>query len=401
MSLDVTLPRNRTGGGSPPPPPAPVEFRYTQTESFVDLLAELGASLLVSTYQANKLLVVRSRPGGLSTLVRTFERPMGIAARPGRFSLGTQCQVWTFRDAPDIAPRTEPAGTHDACYLPRSSHVTGDVGVHELAWVGEELWLVATRFSCLCTLDSEYSFVPRWRPPFVTALAAEDRCHLNGIAVAEHRVRYATALGATDGPGGWRAGKAAGGVLLEVPSGEVVIRNLSMPHSPRVRAGQVWLLESGTGRLLRADAATGQCDIVAEFPGFARGLAIRGDHAFIGLSKIRGGSAMDGVPLAARRESLKCGVGVVDLRSGETVGLLEFQSAVEEVFDVQLLADVRHPEVLGFQKDAVLNTFVVPPGACDPPQDACSSETTDRLEENLAALGGDPAGACPCLDQGE
>ena len=87
--------------------------------------------------------------------------------------------------APDIAPRVEPAGQHDACYLPRSCHVTGNIGVHELAWAGDELWVVNTRFSCLCTLDPDYSFVPRWRPPFVSALAAEDRCHLNGLAVAD------------------------------------------------------------------------------------------------------------------------------------------------------------------------------------------------------------------------
>src|SRR5262245_22035097 len=178
-------------------PPA-VPFHYTQTESFVGLLGELGASLLVSTYQANKLLVVRATRGGLSTLVRSFERPMGIAADDRRIALGTRGQVWTFRNAPDIAPRVEPAGHHDACYLPRSCHVTGDVAVHELAWVGDELWVVNTRFSCLCTLHPDYSFVPRWRPPFVTALVAEDRCHLNGLCLVDGRPKYVTALGETD-----------------------------------------------------------------------------------------------------------------------------------------------------------------------------------------------------------
>src|SRR4051794_11656924 len=166
-------------------PPAPVAFNYTQSEGFVALLHELGASLLVSTYQANKLLVVRATGGGLSTLVRTFERPMGLAVDARRMALGTRDRVWLLRDAPDIAPRVEPAGQHDACFLPRSCHVTGDIGVHELAWAGEELWVVNTRFSCLCTLHPDYSFVPRWRPPFITALAAEDRCHLNGLALLD------------------------------------------------------------------------------------------------------------------------------------------------------------------------------------------------------------------------
>lgn len=348
--------------GTRPAPPAAVAFRYTQSDGFTALLAGLGASLLVSTYQANKLLVARAAGGGLSTLVRTFDRPMGLAVDPARrrLALGARDRVWLFRDAPDIAPRVEPAGAHDACYLPRSCHVTGDVAVHELAWSGEELWLVNTRFSCLCTLDPDYSFVPRWRPPFVTALAPEDRCHLNGMAVEGGRVRYATALGETDTPGGWRGHKPHGGVLIDVPSGDTVLRGLSMPHSPRLHDGRVWLLESGTGRLLRSDPGSGRCETVAGLPGFARGLAVRGDVAFVGLSKIRATSAMDGVPLAERRESLKCGVAAVDLRRGTQLAMLEFQSAVEEIFDVQLLPGSRFPEVVGFQGDAVLNTFVVP-----------------------------------------
>src|SRR6266480_5333985 len=129
-----------------------VAFHYTQSDSFVALLQQLGASLLVSTYQANKLLVARAVGNGLSMLVRTFERPMGLAVDAQRLTIGTRNQIWFLRNAPDIAPRIEPAGQHDACFLPRSCHVTGDIGVHELAWAGEELWAVNTRFSCLCTL---------------------------------------------------------------------------------------------------------------------------------------------------------------------------------------------------------------------------------------------------------
>jgi uncharacterized protein (TIGR03032 family) len=340
--------------------PAAVEFRYTQTDSFVELLHRLGASLLVSTYQANKFLAVRASGGGLSTLVRTFDKPMGLAVAAGRLALGTRKEVWFFRNAPDLAPRVEPAGRHDACFLPRSAHVTGDIAVHELAWAGEELWVVNTRFSCLCTLHPDYSFVPRWRPPFVTALAAEDRCHLNGLALVQGQGKYVTALGETDTANGWRANKPRGGCLMEVTSGEVISRGLSMPHSPRWHDGRLWLLESGTGQLVLVDPANGRRQRVAEVPGFARGLALGGPYAFVGLSKIRKTSAMDGVPLADRREQLKCGVAAVDLRSGRVVALLEFQTAVEEIFDVQLLPGRRFPEVIGFQQEAIRHTFVVP-----------------------------------------
>jgi uncharacterized protein (TIGR03032 family) len=243
--------------------------------------------------------------------------------------------------------------------------VTGDTRVHELAWVGDELWAVNTRFSCLCTLHAEYSFVPRWRPPFITALLAEDRCHLNGLALVDGNIKYVTALGETDTPHGWRPGKAHGGCLIDFASPEVVSRGLSMPHSPRWHDRRLWPLESGTGRLVRVEPASGRVEPVAEMPGFTRGLALCGPYAFIGLSKIRPTSAMDGVPVAERREHLKCGVAAVDLRSGQVIALLEFQTAVEEIFDVQLLPGLRFPEVLGFQKDDVHHTFIVP-SARDP-----------------------------------
>jgi uncharacterized protein (TIGR03032 family) len=376
--MSVLCPAPLQNPSASPSAPAAAAFQYTQSESFAPLLQELRVSLLVSTYQANKLLVVRSNGGGLSTLVRTFERPMGLAVDSRRLTLATRNAIWVMRNAPDLAPRIEPVGAHDACYLPRSCHLTGDIGVHEIAWATphprplpsqereEELWVVNTRFSCLCTLHPDYSFVPRWRPPFVTALAAEDRCHLNGLALVDGQPTYVTALGETDTAHGWRANKPQGGCLMEVGSGEVISRGLSMPHSPRWQDGRLWLLESGTGQLVLVDPASGRRQRVADLPGFARGLALSGPYAFVGLSKIRKTSAMDGVPLAERREQLKCGVAVVDVRSGQVVAMLEFQSAVEEIFDVQLLPGLRFPEVIGFQHETIQHTFVIPPVRPDP-----------------------------------
>lgn len=363
MSYAVAMPVKPASVGAPgtaPTTTTAVEFHYTQTDSFADVLRQLDASLVITTYQANKLLVVRVAGPGLSTLVRTFERPMGLAVGSDRLVLGCRDQIWEFRSAPAIAPQVEPAGQHDACFLPRTSHVTGDIGVHEIAFAGDELWVVNTRFSCLCTLDPAYSFVPRWRPPFVTDLAAEDRCHLSGLAIVNGRPAYVTALGATDVRDGWRANKAQGGCLIEVSSGAITSRGLSMPHSPRWHDGRLWLLESGTGQLVLVDRVMGQRQAVAELPGFARGLALSGRYAFIGLSKIRSTSAMDGVPLAERRGQLKCGVAVVDLISGCVCAMLEFQTAVEEIFDIQLLVRVHFPEVLGFQHDTIRHTFIVP-----------------------------------------
>jgi uncharacterized protein (TIGR03032 family) len=89
-------------------------------------------------------------------------------------------------------------------------------------------------------------------------------------------------------------------------------------------------------------------------------LALVGPFAFVGLSKIRTSSAMDGVPLAERRDELKCGIAVADLRTGAHVAFLEFQSAAEEIFDVQVLPGIRFPEVIGFQKETLYHTFILP-----------------------------------------
>jgi uncharacterized protein (TIGR03032 family) len=276
---------------------------------------------------------------------------MGVAVAPDALAVGTRSEVWFARSAPDIAPKLEPRGRFDACYLTRVCHLTGDVQTHEAAWVGGELWLVNTLFSCLCTPHERYSFAPRWRPPFVTALVPEDRCHLNGLALADGRPAYVTAVAETDTAQGWRASKGTTGCLIDVTSGQTVVRGLCMPHSPRVSGGRVYLLDSGTGRLVTADVGSGRVETVAALPAFTRGLAVYGSLAFVGLSRIRPTSDMRGLPVADRPESLKCGLAVVDLARGGVAAQLEFSSPVDEVFDVQLLPGVRCPFLAGPHAD--------------------------------------------------
>jgi len=339
-------------------------FSYVHSGNFPHLLTSSRVSLLVSTYQAGKLMVIRAGDDNkLSTLLRSYERPMGLAVKPGRIAVGTRRQVWQLHDAPDIARQLDPPGRHDACFVPRTSHVTGDFRGHEIAWVGDELWIVNTRFSCLCTLDSEYSFVPRWRPPFVSSLVAEDRCHLNGLAVDQGQVKYVTAHGRNDEKEGWRPGKTDGGVLIDVPTGQIVADGLSMPHSPRVYDGKVWLLNSGRGELAVVDPDAGQLTTVTRLPGYTRGLAFHDHYAFVGLSKIRETATFGGVPIAEDLDQRKCGVYVVDIRNGQTAAFLEFETGCEEIFDVQVLPRMQYPSVIGFHKDTVNGIFIAPPGA--------------------------------------
>lgn len=323
------------------------EVKYEHSLNLAPILNRFGVSLLVSTYQAGKLGVIGADGESLIFSFHNFERTMGVAVRADRIAVGTTGQVWFLRSTPEIAARIEPVGHHDACFLTRSSHVTGEIQVHEMAWAGDDLWIVNTAFSCLCALDDHNSFVPRWRPPFISALAAEDRCHLNGLAMAEGQPRYVTAMSETDAPGGWRPTKATSGCLIDVQSGATVARGFAMPHSPRIHQGKVWLLDSGRGRLVTVDPHDGETKVVAELPGYTRGLALVGPLAFVGLSKIRETSTFGGLPIADHRDDLKCGVAVVDLATGDQISLLEFHSGVEEIFDVQLLAGARNPVISG------------------------------------------------------
>jgi len=327
--------------------PGPIrEVKYEHGLNLAPLLEHLRVTLLVSTYQAGKLVVVGTRESKPEFSFHSFERAMGIAVGPDRLAVGARTLIWLLRSSPEIAQRLALRG-YDACYLTRAAQYTGDIHIHEMAWLGNELWFVNTLFSCLCSLQDNYSFVPRWRPPFITALAAEDRCHLNGIAVVDNRPRYVTMLGETDFARGWRPNKASGGCLMEVDSGQVVARGFAMPHSPRVANGRLWLLDSGRGRLVTVDSKDGRVETVLELPGYTRGLALTSEAAFVGLSRIRETSTFGGIPIAEKRDQLKCGVAIIELRTGNLACLLEFKSGVEEVFDVQVLPNLRRPLLSG------------------------------------------------------
>jgi uncharacterized protein (TIGR03032 family) len=322
-------------------------LRSVHTASLPTLLQQAASSLLVSTYQAGKLVIVRENEGKLNTHFRVYNRPMGLAADGGRMALGTAATVEYYRNMPEVARKLQPEGRHDAAFLPRHGHITGNIDIHEMDWAGDELWLVNTRFSCLCTLDGEHSFVPRWRPKFISGYAAEDRCHLNGLEVVDGRPRYVTALGTSDVAGGWRENKAGGGVLIDIDSDEIICRGLSMPHSPRWYQDKLWVLESGNGTLATVDSDNGQLETVAELPGFTRGLDFLGPYAFVGLSQVRESAVFSGISLTERVSERNCGVWVVDIRSGQTVAFLKFEDAVQEVFAVSVLGGMRFPDVLG------------------------------------------------------
>jgi uncharacterized protein (TIGR03032 family) len=326
-----------------------VDVTYEHSSGLPALLEQLGVAVLLSTYQAGRVVSLGSHRGQLQVGFSHFDQAMGICRTPTGLAVGCREAVWRLPASPAIAASIPPAGQHDIAFLARGCHLSGPLMGHDLAWGDGRLWLVNTLFNCLATLEEPWSFVPRWRPPFISELAAGDRCHLNGLAMAEDGSgpAYASALGETDKPNGWRERRCDGGCLIATASGEIVLRGLAMPHSPRLHQGNLLLLDSGHGALLRVDAGRGDTETIARLPGFTRGLDCHAGHAFIGLSRSRDSAVFSGLPLGQGGQELRCGLAVVDLSRGAVVAMLWFHSGVEEVFAVTVLPGWRNPVLIG------------------------------------------------------
>jgi uncharacterized protein (TIGR03032 family) len=326
-----------------------VAVSYEHSANLPVVLERLQLSVLLSTYQAGRVVALGSHQGQLEVSFSHFDQAMGLCRTGSGLAVGSRDAIWLLPASREIAPRIEPAGTHDIAFLARQAHHSGPVMGHDLAWAEGRLWLVNTLFNGLVTLEGNWSFVPQWKPPFISAWAPGDRCHLNGLAMAEKGggPAWITVLGESDTENGWREGKASGGCLLHVPSGEVVLRGLSMPHSPRLYNGQLYLLNSGQGALLQVDPLTGRSETVATLPGYTRGLDCFGGHAFIGLSQIRESAVFGGLPLQDNGRELRCGLAIVNLSTGDMESLFWFHSGVEEIFSICVLPGYINPVVIG------------------------------------------------------
>ena len=336
-------------------------FRSIHTPDLPPLLAELGITLALTTYQAGKVIFVSSDGEGLQHLPRTFDTPMGMAVDGNRMALALKDRIVLLSNDSRLASSyPSKPNYYDSLWIPRSVHYCGEPNAHDLAFGEDGLVGVNTLFSCLFRLDEQHSFVPIWEPPFVSALVSEDRCHLNGMALVpgEGERAVASALGTSNECEGWRDNKLEGGVLLSVPEGETVLSGLPMPHSPRWIGGELYLLLSARGELAVVDLDDGSYEVIQRVPGFARGLAFHGDYLFVGMSRLRPGRIFGDVPLA--EGDTKCGVAVVHRPSGALMGMVEYTSSCEEVYDVQVLAGMRRPGILGLETSTHLSSLSIP-----------------------------------------
>jgi uncharacterized protein (TIGR03032 family) len=340
------------------------ELELTGSRQFTSWLVEQKASLAFTTYQSGKLFLIGMQENGrMSVFERTFNRCMGLWGDGQTLYMSTLYQMWRFENT------LEPGQAHDGydrLYVPRAAWTTGDVDAHDVVVDSNgRVVFVNTLFSCLATVSERHSFVPLWQPPFVTKLAAEDRCHMNGLAMENGQPAYVTAVAKSDAHEAWRDHRRNGGVVVDVRSNEIVATGFSMPHSPRMHGGRLWLLDSGNGNFGYVDMKSGKFEPVAFCPGYARGLSFVGDYAVVGLSKPRENKTFSGLALDDRLKEknieARCQLQVIDLKRGDVVHSLRIEGIVSELYDVIALPGVRRPCALGFKTDEIRRVISVGP----------------------------------------
>lgn len=327
---------------------------YSSSGNMAKRLSELQISVAISSYQSNLLyLVGRNKTGGLNVHQTAIPRPMGLCtvdAEEGVGGLTMTAGYQVIRFENTLQPGQAINDTFDVCYTPRTIHMTGNLDAHDVGLDdhGRPVF-VNTRFNCLSRPSEKYSFDMVWKPPFISSLIDEDRCHLNGMAMEDGKPRYVTAVSRSDTIDGWRDRRDGGGVVIDVTSGEVVCEGLSMPHSPRLHNGKLWVLNSGTGELgyVPLDGADqGQFQPIAFCPGFLRGLSFIGDLALVGLSKPRY-KRFEGLPLDKKLSDADsepwCGVQVIDLNTGACVDWFRIDGTTAELYDVEVIRGAACP----------------------------------------------------------
>jgi len=289
----------------------PPTLEISTSRQMLSWLSEQKLSIALTTYQIGKLYFIGLKPdNGLSVFERSFNRCMGLCSTPNGLYMSSLYQVWRFENVFETGQQQD---GFDRLYVPQVGYTTGDLDIHDMAVDSDgRLVFVNTLFGCLATLSETHSFKPLWKPPFISKLAAEDRCHLNGLAMKDGQPAYVTAVGRSDVADGWREHRSDGGIVMDVNSDEIVCTGLSMPHSPRWHDGKLWLLNSGTGEFGYVDLNTGRFESLCFCPGYMRGLSFHGNFALVGLSKPRHNKTFSGLALDAnlksRNAEARCGM---------------------------------------------------------------------------------------------
>lgn len=325
---------------------------YSLSGGMIRRLHEMNASLAFTSYQSGLLYMLGSNALGKAQLHQSgMPKPMGLCANGrGRLIMSAGSQVMRLENV--LEPDQRINQTYDACFMPRTMFVTGQLDAHDVGAMADgSIAFVNTRYNCLAKTSDRHSFEPIWKPDFISDIVDEDRCHLNGLAMRDGKPAFATAVSKSDTIDGWRDRRSDGGVVIDVENNKVICEGLSMPHSPRWHDGQLWVLNAGTGELgivelPKGKAKMGKFKPIAFCPGFLRGLSFHNGFAFVGLSRPRY-KRFEGLALDEKLKNSDsepwCGVQVIDLKSGNCADWFRIDGDIGELYDVELVEGFRCP----------------------------------------------------------
>jgi uncharacterized protein (TIGR03032 family) len=342
-----------------------VDIDFTTSAGFSSFLVSLNVSLAVSTYQTGSIFLIGpDNNDKLAIEVIKWKRPMGLCVTKDGFYAGGKYQIWRFNN---ILPPGAKHRNHDRFYVPQIGWTTGDLDIHDIVVERSgRVVFVNTLYSCLSEVSAEHSFNPIWQPPNIDSLLPEDHCHLNGLTLRDGKIAYATAFARTKTLQGWREEKANGGVLWDIQKNQPLLEKLSMPHSPRWFGERLWLLESGTGSFGSLNTWSKKFESLITLPGYLRGLSFHGDYAFIGSSIPRENSGITHKPLdsslAAKGQTIDCGVFIVNWRNGKLVHFLRISGGVQEIYDIAILPSTFKPGGVGFEDEDIEFVLNIGPG---------------------------------------
>ena len=325
-------------------------FSCKYTPQIPQLLQQLNCSIAISTYQAGKVVFISAKDeNSLVQLPRNFEKAMGIAEDSQKDKIAIACkdEVIVFRNSQDLAAFYPNApNKYDALYLPRNTFHTGAIDIHDLNFGNNgELYAVNTLFSSIVKIDDNYNFTPFWSPPQINKITSEDKCHLNGMAMHNGEPKYATAFNDGNTPQSWRDKITETGVIYNIEKNKIIANGLAMPHTPRIYNGELYVLLSATGELVKINKENGTYDVVVKIGGFVRGMSLHKDYLFIGQSKLRKNSSTFGkLPFA--KDANQAGIVIIHLPTASIAGKITYLTSLDEIYDIHILADKTRPNIL-------------------------------------------------------
>lgn len=198
---------------------------YSLSSGLIDRLTRHNISIAFSSYQSGLLYMLGCDPKGGAHLHQSGQpKPMGLNYDGnGVLTMSGAFHIIRFENV--LAANELINNMFDVCLVPRMVHFTGALDAHDIGVDGDgQAVFVNTRYNCLATTDSRHSFKPIWKPPFISALVDEDRCHLNGLAMIDGAPAYATAVSSSDTIDGWRDRRSNGGVVMDVRKGPNRVR---------------------------------------------------------------------------------------------------------------------------------------------------------------------------------